>query len=193
MKKMLLAATGAIAVATPAAAAPVLWGGNGHYYEYVADSLNWADARAAALGSSHLGNQGYLVTITSAAENTFLAGLTGGLSWTGGNDEALEGTWVWADGPEANSIFWQNGTTIIYANWNGGEPNNVGNEDHLHFNWGASGGWNDYPGSLAHGYIVEYGGLAGGIPEPSAWALLILGFGAVGAGMRARRRTPAFA
>ena len=32
-------------------------------------------------------------------------------------------------------------------------------------------------------------GLAGAVPEPSAWALLILGFGAVGAGMR--RRTTA--
>lgn len=30
-------------------------------------------------------------------------------------------------------------------------------------------------------------GLAGAVPEPSAWALLILGFGAVGAGMRQRK------
>lgn len=32
---------------------------------------------------------------------------------------------------------------------------------------------------------------AAGVPEPSAWALLILAFGAVGAGMRPRGRTPA--
>lgn len=32
-------------------------------------------------------------------------------------------------------------------------------------------------------------GIAGAVPEPATWALLILGFGAVGAGMR--RRTPA--
>lgn len=31
---------------------------------------------------------------------------------------------------------------------------------------------------------------APGVPEPAAWALLILGFGAVGAGMRTRRRLP---
>ena len=30
--------------------------------------------------------------------------------------------------------------------------------------------------------------LAGAVPEPSTWAMLILGFGAVGAGMRLRRR-----
>ncbi len=34
--------------------------------------------------------------------------------------------------------------------------------------------------------------LAAGVPEPSAWALLIAGFGAVGSAMRSRRR-PAFA
>lgn len=36
-------------------------------------------------------------------------------------------------------------------------------------------------------------GLAGAVPEPSAWALLILGFGAVGAGMRQRRTRIAYA
>lgn len=34
---------------------------------------------------------------------------------------------------------------------------------------------------------------AGVVPEPSAWALLIAGFGVVGGAMRARRRTPAAA
>ena len=37
-----------------------------------------------------------------------------------------------------------------------------------------------------HGIQV---GIGGAVPEPSAWALLILGFGAVGAGMRRRTRT----
>ena len=35
---------------------------------------------------------------------------------------------------------------------------------------------------------VNAADLAPGVPEPSAWALLILGFGIVGVGMRARRR-----
>lgn len=34
---------------------------------------------------------------------------------------------------------------------------------------------------------------AAGVPEPSAWALMILGFGLVGAAMRSRRTTVAFA
>lgn len=35
--------------------------------------------------------------------------------------------------------------------------------------------------------------LAGGVPEPSTWALLVLGFGAAGAGMRSRRGRAALA
>ncbi len=35
-------------------------------------------------------------------------------------------------------------------------------------------------------------GAAGGVPEPGAWALLLLGFGGVGAALR-RRRAVAFA
>ena len=40
-----------------------------------------------------------------------------------------------------------------------------------------------------HGIQIGIGGLAGGVPEPSAWALMILGFGAIGAGMRRRGST----
>lgn len=40
---------------------------------------------------------------------------------------------------------------------------------------------------------VDLGPIAGGVPEPSAWALLILGFGAVGAAQRRRTRTSSFA
>lgn len=187
MKKILLAAVAATAAGAPAAAA-TQWAGNGHYYEYFGGSFGWNAARAAALASSFNGQQGYLVTITSAGENAFLAGLTGNTAWTGGSDEVTEGTWRWMDGPEAGTAFWINGVTQTYANWNGGEPNNVGNEDYLHFNFGGSGGWNDVPAGFTHGYIVEYGGLGAYVPEPSAWALLILGFGAVGGALRRTRK-----
>lgn len=50
----------------------------------------------------------------------------------------------------------------------------------------ASGGYVDYVRvfDTADGVLPP-----GGVPEPSAWALLILGFGTVGGAMRARRRT----
>lgn len=39
-----------------------------------------------------------------------------------------------------------------------------------------------------HGIQVGIGSVGGAVPEPSTWALLILGFGAIGAGMRRQRR-----
>lgn len=187
MRKLILAAAVAC-TAVSANAAPTLWGGNGHYYEYIGGGFSWQDARAAASASSFGGQQGYLVTITSAEENTFLAGLTSSIAWTGGSDEGTEGTWLWMDGPEAGTAFWINGVTQTYSNWNNGEPNNAGNEDYLHFNFGGSGGWNDVYPTYGSGYIVEYGGLSMGVPEPSTWALLILGFGAVGGALRRSRK-----
>lgn len=54
---------------------------------------------------------------------------------------------------------------------------------------------------LSNGYIgardfsIGYAGMSGpgGVPEPSAWALLILGFGTVGAALRRKRASVAFA
>jgi len=37
---------------------------------------------------------------------------------------------------------------------------------------------------------VDHGPVAGGVPEPASWTLMIMGFGAIGAGLR-RRRTVA--
>jgi hypothetical protein len=52
-------------------------GGNGHYYGLVlpadpSEAYNWFQARDAAQSMSHLGATGYLVTITSFAEDQFL-------------------------------------------------------------------------------------------------------------------------
>jgi PEP-CTERM motif len=53
---------------------------------------------------------------------------------------------------------------------------------------GSSGGNGSYAGTLsfesAGGIIIG----VGGVPEPAAWALMIVGFGGVGAALRARRR-----
>jgi len=39
-----------------------------------------------------------------------------------------------------------------------------------------------------HGFTVGIGDIANGVPEPAAWALMILGFGGVGASLRSRRK-----
>ena len=53
-------------------------------------------------------------------------------AWIGLNDRAQEGKFVWA-----------NGLGSAFGNWNGGEPNDYGNEDAVEMV--PDGGWNDLP------------------------------------------------
>jgi hypothetical protein len=174
------------AAGASAQAAPTQWtaasGGNGHWYEFVAGAPTWQAARDAAAGTSFMGMTGYLATLTSAAENSFLHSITGGQGWVGASDEELEGSWRWATGPEAGTVFWQDGTTLTYAAWNGGEPNNVGNEDYVVVR--QLPGWNDAPTTYAGAYYVEF---SAAVPEPGLWALFALGVPLVGAAVRRRR------
>ena len=193
MKKFSLAvATALSAIAAQANAAPVQWSGNGHYYEFISTGLSFDDALAAAAASSFNGQQGYLATVTSQGEQDFIyASVTTSATWFSGSDRETEGTWKWVAGPEAGTTFWQAGVgTLTYANWSGNEPNNFGNENFLYGNWSGAT-WNDIGGGSL-GYVIEYGGLQAGVPEPASWALMIGGFGLMGAAMR-RRRTLAFA
>ena len=184
---------------TPASAAVVEWtvasGGNGHFYERVDTPVAFATARAAALASIHNGLAGYLVTVTSEEENQFLIDLAGGIGWTSGSDEAVEGTWRWLDGPEAGVAYWKDGVTLTYADWGAGEPNTFRGiqEDYMVIKFGQTAFWNDLPFDSGQGYYVEYSAAptTGGVPEPSAWALMILGFGLAGTAVRSSRRTAA--
>lgn len=190
-KLVTTAAAATAAFAVPAMGAPIVWGGNGHAYEYIGQSVDFETARTLARGLSFDGRQGYLVTITSQGEQDFIRStITTSTAWAAGSDARTEGTWVWVEGPESGTVFWQTGLgTVTYAAWNAGEPNNVGDEDALHINFGA--GWNDINAGAGYGYIVEYGGFAGGVPEPSTWALMILGFGVVGGALRRSRKVRA--
>jgi hypothetical protein len=152
----------------------------GHYYEFVSDpGISWTAAETAASGRTYFGLQGYLVTLTTQEEADFSGAQASGFGWIGATDLAVEGEWRWVTGPEAGIQFWQgrsNGTELTYANWNGGEPNNVGGggEDYAHIaaasviRGGAPiGAWNDLPNAggrgayASQGYVVEYGGMPG--------------------------------
>ncbi len=152
---------GCIAHPAPAlAGSMVVWGGS--VYEYVETYMKWDEAKAAAATMSYLGYAGRLATITSAGEQAAIESIIPS-HWSynamvGGSDAGEEGTWVWETGPEAGTIFWQNGKPYngAYSNWRSGEPNaNSATEDHLVL---YQHQWIDSPANdfLHRGYIVEY-------------------------------------
>jgi len=130
-----------------------------------------------------LGQPGFLATVTSSAEDAFLATLAP-LGWLGGTDQPLEGTWKWADGPEANQTFWLGGPggsapSGIYTNWGPGNPDNGGGNQN--FLLRGPGGWDDFNGT--QGYYVEFL-----TPEPTT--LLLFGTTAAGLGLARWRARP---
>lgn len=120
---------------------------NGHTY-FLSNSMatpETAHANAIALG-------GHLVTINSAAENTFVSAMSPtNYMWIGYTDKDVEGTFRWiTDEP------------VTYTNWASGEPNNSGNEDWAVINWGGSPKWNDWLYTVSAYYVVEFSG--GSVP-----------------------------
>jgi len=131
---------------------------NGHMYKFVSGRYTIGQARSGALNSTFEGESGYLVNITSAAEQSFInQKVLASNVWIGLEDDGHEGVWKWMDGPEA-------GQTSTYYNWCNSEPNNWGSgEDYVVTKWYGSPCWNDYgpPATTTStsigGYIVEYG------------------------------------
>jgi hypothetical protein len=139
-------------------------GGNGHIYQFVNEYLSWDIAATAAQNSSLSGVSGYLVTITSAGEQSFVAQHLKDFDvWIGTTDAAIEGTFKWIAGPEA-------GQNLSYSNWALGEPN--GPAENYGMMWGnghpeavrALGTWNDIYADanvrfgFSIGYIAEFSG-----------------------------------
>ena len=147
---------------------------NSHIYEYVDANVTWTAAKTAAEAKTLAGLTGYLVTITSASEQSFVLAnnVTSVGRWLGASDAATEGTWRWVTGPEEGLQFWSGssgGSAVngAYKNWESDEPNNSADDDYAHF-WPSSGLWNDAPNAgivigsnprgWVGGYVVEYSG-----------------------------------
>jgi hypothetical protein len=121
---------------------------NGHSYYRSTGTATWTQARSncAAMG-------GYLVTITTSGEQSFIFNIWPS-GWIGLTDEVSEGTWRWVTGE-----------TYSYKNWNSGEPNNAGNEDYVQFV--SNGRWNDLPNNVNLPYVLEFDYVV----TTSSWAL----------------------
>jgi hypothetical protein len=167
--------------ATNLQAVPIQWssvdGGNGHYYEVIhaSEAILWLDANQAAESQIFDGVHGYLATITSAEENTFieqnlLPSCSEASFWLGGYQDISApdysepaGGWRWVTDEPWN-----------FTNWSPGEPTNSNSqttEEVLLINKNDAK-WNDGGVTIPDmAYVVEY------TPEPAT--LLLLGFGSL--------------
>ena len=179
---LLLSAASAFSVTL---SGPVFNPVNGHRY-YLLASSPWTTAETEAIT---LG--GHLVTVNDAAENSFVLSTFsnfGGINralWTGLNDAAVEGTFVWASGE-----------TALYRNWEPGQPDNgdvfYPTEDYV-LMWPSPGPrspgqWNDYinANTFPDMPMSIYGVVE--VPEPMSIGLFAVGLGTAGARALRRRR-----
>jgi hypothetical protein len=138
-------------------------GTNGHFYRPITTGTTYTNARTLASQQTFKGQQGYLVTITSADEDAFIFNnVPQNQIWFALTDEETEGQWKIDAGPEAGTLIkTSNGQTAgniqgQYNNWAGGEPNNSGNEDYAVTKWNGSQ-WNDLPNGFNNPYVIEFG------------------------------------
>lgn len=153
---------------------------NNHYYMISPSTQNWPTSKTNAENLSLFGLQGYLATITSSAENSFISVLVGNNSWLGGSDDysyinsavgynlyanqaASEGKFYWVTGPEKGTQLTSiNGNSgwlpSTYSNWYNGEPNNAGPEHCVHI-YSSIFQWNDLPETYVTNAVYEFGGM----------------------------------
>ncbi len=139
------------------------------YYAFVSTAMTWEAAMDNAQSSLLGGVTGTLVNINSAAEQTYVAGLSANHLWIGASDKNQEGVWRWYDGDTAGAQFWSGsggGVAVgsTYNFWQASEPNNsLGAENYAHIYATAmiaGRTWNDILASTTWNSIVEWTGTA---------------------------------
>ena len=161
--------------------------GGTRYYRYVPQHLTWWQARDAAKSDAqdYFGVEGYLATVTSKAENDFLAdkfndnggppaGWLNGRDWgsgsgSGSQNAQNEGKWRWVGGPESGRHFWKgNGTSGKFIS---GTGNNAGTENTTTKSCvEQSEAWNGHAHASGYLHRLNYGyteTLTNGVPSGS--------------------------
>jgi hypothetical protein len=143
-------------------------GVNGHFYRPMTatnERTSYTLARSRSLLTTFKGQQGYLVTITSASEDAFIfTNVPATNVWFAATDEVVDGRWVIDAGPERGIVMkTQNGQTNgnipgVYNNWAPGEPNGSnGSENYAVAKWNGVSSWNDLSNNWSNPYVIEYG------------------------------------
>jgi hypothetical protein len=146
----------------------------GHYYEWVtAPGISWTNARDQAEDRANYGTagrprgmaglQGYLVTVTSQAENDALRSRLVGQGWMGATDALDDKQWRWVTGPEGLEDGGKGRWFFTQAGYNAGGSNTCGTGaaaaslqpkdagGALYYSNWASGEPNDFPGGCRGG------------------------------------------
>jgi hypothetical protein len=128
----------------------------GHKYEFIPEKKPWKLASEIARQKG-----GYLVSLTSEDENSFVTKLIQKASkeckeinqrvWIGLNKDNQKSEWLW-----------ESGEKYEFSSWGKGEPNNEGNREssvllnHESYNPDKIGKWNDGNSEESLYYIIEY-------------------------------------
>ncbi|MEI6785449.1 MAG: hypothetical protein WCQ21_31505 [Verrucomicrobiota bacterium] len=137
-------------------------GGNGHWYKAVPNTGGVTPQLATQLARQ---DGGYLASITSAEENSFVFGLVNSPAFFNsfnGSGPVLGGRQQPGASEPAGGWYWLSGEPWNYTNWSSDSPDNGGGvEDSLEFYSGMGGTpaptWNDQPFDDPNcgGYVVE--------------------------------------
>ncbi len=161
-----------------AGSAPKFNPATGNYYDVIAGSFTWDQAKADAEQRTYKGYKGHLATITSAAENTFISVNVSppDYAWLGGfqssNATAPDTDWHWVTGEPFAYTSWAAGepsdTDNIYGNVPDPSPFFEDNDENVLHYWSPALDWNDASTfCCGWSYVIEYEAPpAPAIPEP---------------------------
>jgi hypothetical protein len=128
-----------LTVAATAASCSALGGSlyGGHCYIVNRTATTWAAAQSTCKSSG-----GNLAIVNNGSENYYIYSITQTAVWMGANDNATEGSFVWADG-----------TAMSFSAFAAGEPNGGTSENCIQMT--PTGYWNDLSCSESRAFVCE--------------------------------------